>query len=480
MSEQLSTYVITREDRAQDPVTLVTDGIALGRLPDCELNLNHPTVSRVHAGIREIEGEFFLFHLSPSNSTTLNGKGVEERAALADGDVIQVGPFFIFVNLEGRTLNLRVRYQPAVRIGDTEVQTAAKPPERHEEDADVGYALDLFWEKRKREAGKITRPSALRPEEPPRLGRTRHNWRPTRDLVRPWPFALFAWATIAVALFSVLAAYTYSSVYAPAPVSEAHARKSLSLTPAIAVRPNANACTTCHAPGKSMEAQCASCHRTDAFSPETIEPHAAAGINCTTCHTEHRGRDFRPSVAALSASFQPGVAREHTCTGCHNDANKKTYNGRHVFTPHGGTFGYPVVAGRWEWKGLSEAQWQQKPEEVRALLASWTSKDENERRSVQFHALHLHRVRAVGGLPANAAGEVTCSTCHKSLGASLDRQTPRTTCAACHSARTDERTGRAIIPAGAPNCTSCHVQHPKDRPHFDSSLLAASQPGAKD
>ena len=98
--------------------------------------------------------------------------------------------------------------------------------------------------------------------------------------------------------------------------------------------------------------------------------------------------------------------------------------------------------------------------------------NENERRNAQFHALHLHRVRAVGGLKANEAGELTCSSCHNSWGANIDRETPRQTCALCHNGSTDARTGRALISANAPNCTSCHAQHPKQTRHWNSALLA--------
>jgi hypothetical protein len=475
MPDRPSTFVVTREDRSQDPVTFVAEGLAIGRLPDCELNLNHPTVSRLHAGIREIDDLFYVFHLSPSNSTTLNGTLVEEKAALADGDVLQIGPFFLFISLSGNSLAVRVRYQPAVRIGDVALPVATHKDAHGAAAASEREALDVFWEKRKREAGKMTRPSQLRPHTPPRLGKTRHNWTPTRDLISPYPFAIFTWALVVVIALIAVAALAYSSAFSPAPLSDAHARNSFAVSPPIAVRVNANSCTTCHSPTRTMDEACASCHQTEAFRASTTDAHAAAGIGCATCHAEHRGRDFRPSVASLNADFQTGGARENTCAGCHNDANHKTYNGRHVSTPHGGTLGYPVVNGRWEWKGLSDAEWNQKPDELKSLLSNWKVTDENARRSVQFHALHLHRVRAVGGLKGNEAGELTCSSCHKSLGASLDRVTPRTTCAACHNGLQDEQTGRVIIPANAPNCTSCHVQHVGDWRRWGASLLASSE-----
>ncbi|HEX8163819.1 MAG TPA: FHA domain-containing protein [Pyrinomonadaceae bacterium] len=469
MIDRESTFVVTRADRSQDPVTFVADGLALGRLLGCEVCLNHPSVSRLHAGVRETGGVFYLFHLSPSNSTTLNGKLVEGKARLADGDSIQIGPFFILVRIDGGTCALTVRYQAGVRVGD--VGGGAVAPRAPHQGGAGQAALDVFWEKRKREAGKMARPSELRPRPPAQLGKTRYNWTPTRDLARPYPFAVFLWATAAVAALTAVAAFGYSSAFAPAPLSGAHARASLLASPAVASRPNANSCTTCHALSRTMDEGCASCHQTAAFDARETDAHRDAGVGCAACHGEHRGAGFRPAVASLAADFQPGVAREETCAGCHNDANAKTYNGRRVATPHGGTFGYPVVGGRWNWKGLDEAEWGAKPEEVKNLLTTWKATTEDARRGVQFHALHLHRVRAAAGLKSNEAGELTCSSCHKSLGATLDRATPRTTCALCHDGRVDDQTGRALVAANAPDCASCHVEHAGDRRPRGAALL---------
>ncbi len=495
---EANTFIITREDRSFDPVTLMSEGLAIGRAPDSELNLNHPTVSRLHAGIRKIGGRFYIFHLSPSNSTTLNGNLVQEKAALADGDVLQIGPFFLFIDFKGSALSIRVRYQTTVNIGEAEVLTGGQTPwpdatptaaagadsqadaaaaagaAGDANEADEG-ALDVFWEKRKREAGKVSRPSPLRPRPlAAKLGKARFNWKPTRDLERPWPFSIFTWGVVVVGLLSIVAAFGYTSAFSPAPVSNAHTRASFNLSPAVAREPNANSCTTCHTMRTSMEANCAACHQTEAFAATVTASHQAAGVGCISCHAEHRGAEFRPGVAPFNASFQKGVRADETCAGCHNDQNGKLYRGRRVFTPHGGTFGYPVVGGRWKWKGVDEEAWQQKPEDLKQLVANWpvAAADEDGRRSAQFHALHLYRVRTTGGL-AGVEGEVSCSTCHKSYGAALDRETPRTTCAACHSGKTDAQTGRALLAPDAANCTSCHVQHVRDKRHWNSSLLAA-------
>ena len=45
------TFIIIRDDLQVDPATIVAEGLLVGRLPTCELLLNHPSVSRLHAGI---------------------------------------------------------------------------------------------------------------------------------------------------------------------------------------------------------------------------------------------------------------------------------------------------------------------------------------------------------------------------------------------------------------------------------------------
>src|SRR5437868_11883448 len=102
-------FLIRRRDtdNAVDDVVLESEGLTIGRLVSNDLVLNHRAVSRTHAGIKEIKGEFWLFNLSQSNGTVLNGELVE-KTALADGDVIQLGPFLIQVNYVQNALALAV------------------------------------------------------------------------------------------------------------------------------------------------------------------------------------------------------------------------------------------------------------------------------------------------------------------------------------------------------------------------------------
>ncbi|MDT5261621.1 MAG: hypothetical protein QOC61_625, partial [Acidobacteriota bacterium] len=216
MQTQASKFIINREDLNVDPVTLVTDGLKIGRLPNCEVVLNHPMVSRLHAGITLAGGRYYIYNFSNSSGTTLNGRIVatESGEVLADGDVIQIGPFSLGISRAGDALSISVSLEVATNVADVEGRLdkpqapppTAQPPT--EETTEMAQALNVFWEKRKREAGKMQRVSPLRPQKPMRvLGKARFNWTPTRDLVRPWPFSIFVWGFAVVAALSAVAAF---------------------------------------------------------------------------------------------------------------------------------------------------------------------------------------------------------------------------------------------------------------------------------
>lgn len=481
MQTQASKFIINREDLNVDPVTLVSEGLRIGRLPSCELVLNHPTVSRLHAGINNADGRFYFYNFSHSSGTTINGRVVpiESAEVLADGDVLQIGPYVLNVARAGDALSITVTLEVAMTVADSEsrVETAQAqqppPPQAAKENEEVSAALNVFWEKRKREAGKMQRVSPLRPQKPQRvLGKARFNWTPTRDLVRPWPFSIFVWGFAAVAVLSIVAAVVYAQSYAPAPISSVHARGQIRSQPPIAKQANATTCTACHTLTATMDTNCASCHQAEGFRATVTDAHKAAGIGCTDCHVEHQGTEFRPSVASLQ-----------TCTNCHNDSNTKTYkrsDGASVqlHTPHGGTVGYPVVGGKWVWTGLPDEEWHQKSAEVQklvqnmrtALVTGTSGRDPDDvRRSAEFHALHIHRVKAVGGLPSNRDGEMSCSSCHKAFSP-IDRDTPHTTCATCHDGDRGGKFEKVLAP-DKPNCMSCHVQHLYARREWGRSLL---------
>lgn len=71
-------------------VVIGEEPVAIGRLPECDVVLGDPNVSRRHAEIRRQGNGFLVVDLGSTNGTRVNGVGVKERR-LADGDEITVG-----------------------------------------------------------------------------------------------------------------------------------------------------------------------------------------------------------------------------------------------------------------------------------------------------------------------------------------------------------------------------------------------------
>src|SRR5438132_10530733 len=102
-----ATFIIVREDLQVDRITIVAEGVLIGRLPICELLLNHPSVSRLHAGITYADGNYYLRNLRPGNPIMVNGAKLEEYEALADGDVVGIGPFALNIDFAQGVLTVK-------------------------------------------------------------------------------------------------------------------------------------------------------------------------------------------------------------------------------------------------------------------------------------------------------------------------------------------------------------------------------------
>src|SRR6266850_2328243 len=121
-----STFIIIREDLQVDPVTIVAEGLLVGRLPTCEVLLNHPSVSRLHAGITNAESDFYIRNLRPANPILLNGEKLEDYQALAAGDVLGVGPFALNIDIAQGALVIKVSLQIAATAGGVGLQSAGR------------------------------------------------------------------------------------------------------------------------------------------------------------------------------------------------------------------------------------------------------------------------------------------------------------------------------------------------------------------
>jgi pSer/pThr/pTyr-binding forkhead associated (FHA) protein len=74
--------------------------LVLGRGRNAEMMLAEPTLSRAHAAVGYDGGGFFVQDLRSTNGTLVNGER-RERAALRDGDEIQIGRLHLQVRLPG-------------------------------------------------------------------------------------------------------------------------------------------------------------------------------------------------------------------------------------------------------------------------------------------------------------------------------------------------------------------------------------------
>src|SRR5262245_6543743 len=77
-------------ERAGERLSLAGTRAVLGRHPECDVVLNEGAISRQHAHISLIEGEYFIEDLHSRNGTIVNGELVEKQQQLHDGDELKI------------------------------------------------------------------------------------------------------------------------------------------------------------------------------------------------------------------------------------------------------------------------------------------------------------------------------------------------------------------------------------------------------
>jgi predicted component of type VI protein secretion system len=94
-----------RETRAQlipldgsEPIEIVKDMVLVGRREDCDLRLDHKSVSKMHCIIVKTDGLLLLRDLGSTNGTRVNGQRVR-RAALLPNDRLSIAGFEFRVQL---------------------------------------------------------------------------------------------------------------------------------------------------------------------------------------------------------------------------------------------------------------------------------------------------------------------------------------------------------------------------------------------
>src|SRR5437016_9083508 len=74
------------------PITISKDLIVVGRKPECDLRLDHKSVSKMHCVIVKTDGLLLIRDLGSTNGTRVNGLRVR-RAALLPNDQLSIASF---------------------------------------------------------------------------------------------------------------------------------------------------------------------------------------------------------------------------------------------------------------------------------------------------------------------------------------------------------------------------------------------------
>lgn len=112
----------------------VDDGLILGRGDHCGLVLDDETVSTDHAELSRRGTIYLLTDLGSRNGTVVNGRVIDRQLRLSSGDVVEIGPFRLELDLP-KVIQTRPREAITVELTADEraVARALVAPYRQDE-----------------------------------------------------------------------------------------------------------------------------------------------------------------------------------------------------------------------------------------------------------------------------------------------------------------------------------------------------------
>jgi pSer/pThr/pTyr-binding forkhead associated (FHA) protein len=127
------------------PVEITKDVVVVGRKEDCDLRLDHKSVSKMHCVLVKTDGMLFLRDLGSTNGTRVNGTRVR-RAALLPNDQVSIAhyKFRVYLGPDG----------PA-------------PAEDHTQHLDSGEVADLLRQAHARAEGEADSAEVEKPPQQP-------------------------------------------------------------------------------------------------------------------------------------------------------------------------------------------------------------------------------------------------------------------------------------------------------------------------
>lgn len=246
--------------------------ILLGRKSLCQVHLNSPGVSPVHAELELTSDGLWLTDQSSGAGVHVNGQRVL-RQRLADKDRIAIRPYLIAVTLKPEMCLLRILRLDAVEAAPgSPLALPAKGPSRPSD----SIAALPDWQQEKAPI-----------------------YVPSTDIL-PNRFRNY---TLLLSLLAVLAVTAYAWVGAkgllrPAPVITAHAIVE-------------NECASCHTGfTRTQNNNCQACHA----DYQSAKAHTTHGLRCASCHAEHKGAEF---------DFAKSIGATCQSAGCHSTVHVK-------------------------------------------------------------------------------------------------------------------------------------------------------------
>ncbi len=150
MAEESLFYLLWESQDPPQSFPLSGNYIHIGRSPQNEVVIDHPSVSRLHARLIRQKGTYILEDLNSTNGTFVNERRVVHPVVLQPGDVIRLGPDvrLRFIGPEGDlapTVAVAVQPQPQAATPETPTPVGATqmppPPPPSSDYTPIAHAL---------------------------------------------------------------------------------------------------------------------------------------------------------------------------------------------------------------------------------------------------------------------------------------------------------------------------------------------------
>ena len=127
--------ILFKKDGSQKTFTLPNSATVIGRRHDCDLQIPLKPVSRRHCQITLNKDTLKIRDLDSRNGTHLNGKRINEEAAVKAGDYLTIGPLTFLFQIDGQPKDI---VHP-----DIALKPAKYPPQQTKPTPKVAAAQEL-------------------------------------------------------------------------------------------------------------------------------------------------------------------------------------------------------------------------------------------------------------------------------------------------------------------------------------------------